>query len=158
MRLISENVFIIISLIFSRSPTCYEESLCLQGNLTAFEKILSVRKVGSVGYRLGYYSRTYPLTGTSEPATIYNIKGNHIYLFPSLGTGLCINDLVCISVLNLDCRTMTKVSGKGKKARSFSGCKCCKQAKRKCPEERPKCSICEKLGLECEVMSPLFYY
>jgi len=45
---------------------------------------------------------------------------------------------------------MTKALGKGKKARSFSGCKCCKQAKRKCPEERPQCSICEKLGLKCE--------
>jgi len=42
-----------------------------------------------------------------------------------------------------------------KKARSFSGCKCCKQAKRKCPEERPRCSICEKLGLKCEVPSIL---
>lgn len=46
---------------------------------------------------------------------------------------------------------MTKALGRGKKARSFSGCKCCKQAKRKCPEERPQCSICEKLGLKCEV-------
>jgi Fungal Zn(2)-Cys(6) binuclear cluster domain len=42
---------------------------------------------------------------------------------------------------------------KGKKARSFSGCKCCKQAKRKCPEEHPQCSICVKLGLKCEVIT-----
>jgi Fungal Zn(2)-Cys(6) binuclear cluster domain len=50
---------------------------------------------------------------------------------------------------------MTKVLGRRKKARSFSGCKCCKQAKRKCPEERPQCSTCEKLGLKCEVGPPL---
>ena len=49
---------------------------------------------------------------------------------------------------------MPKAMSKGKKARSFSGCKCCKQAKRKCPEEHPQCSICAKLGLKCEVVTP----
>jgi len=66
-----------------------------------------------------------------------------IYMYMNIYDPLLLHRLHYL--LSYRLLSMTKISGKGKKARSFSGCKCCKQAKRKCPEERPQCSICEKL-------------
>jgi hypothetical protein len=39
-----------------------------------------------------------------------------------------------------------------KKMRSFRGCQGCKQAKRRCTEERPTCQACAKAGRECQVL------
>ena len=50
---------------------------------------------------------------------------------------------------------MKKASPKRKKARLFGGCKCCKQSKRKCPEEHSQCSRCEVYHIFCISLQPI---
>jgi Fungal Zn(2)-Cys(6) binuclear cluster domain len=45
------------------------------------------------------------------------------------------------------------MDAESKKMRSFRGCTACKNAKRRCTEERPVCASCAKAGRECEVIT-----